>query len=377
MAIDALCQCILFSSLGTAKTRAWSRFEGVECGDQEKLKFYTLKNPPATVKTPLVTCASAATTVVVGGRTYAVDPAIYAALLLSLSVWTPGAAALEKNPVLWQSLLSLQGIPVTTQEALVDRIRLVRALTGVPEPAALRLSAAPLRRYKPRTTYPAGNNRWPEVVRPDTRDYQFKAGAPIDVVIGNFPLLQLYQEFFFKRKFVLQNAQYVYVLGNDGCTYYNKVSDLTGAASDAGKAITAIRQTPLAFTPIATLMLPQNLKYPIKFGLLFAVTPQITDIYDFPAKDVVLEQVAQNSEFIFVPAQTQTEVLENKDLPVGTGITFPLTNGGKFTADFIRAYNGALAQFFLGNNPFKRLLPNIPKFKPQLKVPQAIIDFLE
>lgn len=377
MAIDALCQCVLFSSNGTAKTRAWSRFEGSERGDQEKLKFYTLKNPPATVKTPLVTCASAATTVVVAGRTYAIDPAIYAALLLSMSVWTPATLALEKNPVLFQSLLSLQSMPVTTQEALVDRIRLVRALTGVPQPAALRLSTAPLARYKTRTTYLAGNNRWPEVVRPDNRSYQFKAGAPIDVVIENFPLLQLYQSFFYKRKFVLQHAQYVYVLGNDRCTYYNKVSDLTGAASDAGKAIIAVRRTPLAFTPMATLMVPARLQYPIKFGLLFAITPQITNIYDFPAADVVLEQVARNSEFIFVPAQTQMEVLENHDLPVGLGLTFLLTNGGWFTPDFINSYNGALANFFLGNNPFKRLLPNIPRFHPQLKVPQAIIDFLE
>jgi len=370
-AIDALCQCILFSSLGTAKTREWSRFEGVTCINQEKLKYYTLKNPPSTVKTPPATCASAATTVEVGGKTFGIDAAIYLPLAFTLS--KPGLSPedlllLEQSPF-WATFVHLRTVPVLTLQALVERIQLIRALENKPPSAAVRLKDVPLAGWLQKRTYLAGNNRWPEVNRPDVHGYQFKAGAAIDIVMGNFPLLALYQEFFFRRKFVLQNAQYIYVGNNDGCTYTSLVSDLSGSASNSGKAITSVRPTRLSFTPIVTLMLPASGQYPVKFGLLFAINEQILSFYDFPAKQLVLDEVAQNSQFIFVPAQTQEEVLENKDLPVGMGVTFPITNGGRFSRDFIKSYNGSLAQYYTGPLQFKTLKPNIPTFHPQLAFP--------
>lgn len=374
MAIDSLCQCILFSSQGTAKTREWSRFEGVSCINQEKLKFYTLKNPPGTVKTAVASCASAATTVTVGGRTFAIDRAIFAALAFSLAqrLDPESELALQKTP-LWPTLVALRAMPVTTGPALLQRIRLIRALLNQPVSTAVRLEDAPLVGWHRKYTYNAGNNDWPKVVKPDARDYQFKAGAAIDVVIGNFPILSLYQEFFYKRKFVLQNAQYFYVAKNNGCDYASTVPELLDSASNAAQAIIAVRPNQFSFTPIVCLMKPASAQYPTKFGLLFAINADILSFYDFPAKETVLNEVAKNSQFIFLPAQTQQEVLENKDLPVDMGVTFPLTNGGYFSRNFIKSYNSVLAQYYLGNIRFKTLRPNVSVFHPQLRFPDGIL----
>ena len=370
-AIDALCQCILFSSLTTAKTREWSRFQGVTCINQEKLKYFTLKNPPSTVKTPIRTCASAATTVEVGGRVYAVDPAIYFALAFTLSKPGLSPAALlefEKTPF-YGTFVHLRTVPVLTLEALVERIGIVRALESKPPPENVRLRDVPLAGWIRKRTYLAGNNKWPDVVRPDVNSYQFKAGKGIDVVIGNFPILALYQEFFFRRKFVLQHAQYIFVGKDDGCTYTALVDDLSDSASVSGSAITAVRPTLLSFAPIVALMKPASGEYPVKFGLLFAINEQILSFYNFPAKQNVLDEVAKNSQFIFMPAQTQQEVLENKDLPAGMGVSFPLTNGGRFSRDFIKTYNASLAQYYTGPLQIKLLRPNIQTFHPQLAFP--------
>lgn len=374
MAIDSLCQCILFSSKSDAKTREWSRFEGLSCINQEKLKYYTLKNPPGTVKTAVVSCASAATTVTVGGRTFAIDRAIFAALAFSLAqrLDPESELALQKNP-LWPTFVALRAMPVTTVPALLERIGLIRALLNQPVSTAVRLKDVPLVGWQRKMTYNAGNNRWPEVVRPVVRDYQFKAGAGIDVVIGNFPILSLYQEFFYKRKFVLQNAQYIYIAKNNGCDYASTVPDLLDSASDAAQAIIALRPNLFSFTPIVCLMQPASAQYPTKFGLLFALNADILSFYDFPAKEIVLSEVAKNSQFIFLPAQTQQEVLENKDLPVGMGVTFPLTNSGYFSRNFIKSYNAVLAQFYLENIRFKMLRPSVPTFHPQLRFPEGIL----
>jgi len=377
-AIDALCQCILFSSRATAKTREWSRFEGVTCINQEKLKYYTLKNPPGTVKTPIRTCASAATTVEVGGRVYAIDPAIYFALAFTLSKagLSPGALLeFEKNPF-YDTFVQLRTLPVLTLEALQERIQLIRALESKPPPENVRLRDVPLTGWIPKRTYLAGNNKWPDYVRPDANSYQFKAGKAIDVVIGNFPILSLYQEFFFKRKFILQNAQYIFVGKDDGCTYTALVSDLSDSASISGSAITAVRPSRLSFAPIVTLMKPASGEYPVKFGLLFAINEQILSFYNFPTKQLVLDEVGKNSQFIFMPAQTQQELLENKDLPDGMGVTFPYTNGGFFSRDFIKSYNASLAQYYTGLLQIKRLRSNIPTFHPQLAYPEfsALLD---
>lgn len=376
-AIDALCQCILFSSQATAKTREWSRFQGVTCINQEKLKYYTLKNPPSTVKTPIRTCASKATTVEVGGRVYAIDPAIYVALAFTLSKTLPPYQLQEfqKTPF-YETFVHLRTVPVLTLEALQERIQLVRALESKPPPENVRLRDVPLTGWIPKRTYLAGNNKWPDVVRPDANSYQFKAGKAIDVIIGNFPILSLYQEFFFRRKFVLQNAQYIFVGKDDGCTYTALVADLSDSASISGSAITAVRPSFLSFAPIVTLMKPASAEYPVKFGLLFAINEQILSYYDFPTKQRVLEEVGKNSEFIFMPAQTQQEVLENKDLPEGMGVTFPYTNGGFFSRDFIKTYNASLAQYYTGPLQIKLLRPNIPTFHPQLAFPEfsALLD---
>ena len=123
-------------------------------------------------------------------------------------------------------------------------------------------------------------------------------------------------------------------------------------------------------------MKPASAEYPVKFGLLFAINEQILSYYDFPTKQRVLEEVGKNSEFIFMPAQTQQEVLENKDLPEGMGVTFPYTNGGFFSRDFIKTYNASLAQYYTGPLQIKLLRPNIPTFHPQLAFPEfsALLD---
>jgi hypothetical protein len=350
MAYDSLSQYILFSSGSSAKTREWSRYEGLSCGNQEKLKYTILKNPPATVVTPVVGCASRATTVDVAGRTYAIDPSIFQALQQSLQV-----------------------APVSTLNELQARIAEIRVLVNRPAPLPVQLQNSPLARYKQRTTYLAGASKWPDVVRPIARNFQFKVGAPIDIPLASFPPIALYQEFFFKRKFILQNAQYVYVANNDGCGYTGKIDDIYTTASRSGDLIKALQSTRTLFTPIACLMQPAGAQYPIKFGLLMGINSALLSAYTFQYKNSVLKALARNSELVFIPAQTQIEMIENVDLPVNMGVTFPLTNGGIFRPDFLQSYNSALAQFYLSNPAFKTLQPNIPNFAPQLAFPDNIL----
>lgn len=346
-AFDSLNQFILFSSASTAQTRAWSRYDGLECGNQEKLKYTVLKNPRGTVATPVVGCASSKTTVDVAGRTYGIDPSIFLALKLSLQV----------NPVF-------------TLGDLRARIAEIRALTNRPAPLAVQLIGVPLARYKTRLTYLAGGSNWREGRPTIPRNFRFKVGSPIDTVIENFPLIALYEGFFNRRKFIFQNAQYVYVGKDDGCGYTGRLIDLDGTASQNGSLI---KSSNGMFRPLACIMQPASVQYPIKFGLLVGINVDTTTGFDFAAKDTILKAVALNSELIFIPAQTQIEMIENKDLPYNMGVTFPLTNGGNLSPDFLNQFNKTLSNVNVNNSNFKTLRPNVPLVPPQITFSQEVL----
>jgi hypothetical protein len=338
---DSVGSYVLFSSVSQSKTRVWTReILGDTCRFPAARKYYVLKNPPATARfaTPKINVATAKT-VVVGNVTYAIDPPIYAALNASL-----------------------QTDPVRTLPELQERIVRIRLELKLPPKLGAVFRNAPLRGVFDNRRYESIGDKWKSAKIPNETkrvfDVDFKVGKPIDINVENFPLIDEYQALFPKRRLVIQNAQYVYALVDAGCAYTGLVDDLFDRASRVGATILAIQSRQnffnfgvLSFAPIVTVMVPESPRfqggdYPVKFGILFGITPEVLSNYVFPSKNKVLEAITENSQLIFVPIQTELDRIENVDLPEGSGVTFPVTNGGSLSTDFRPMYQR-----------FKALLP--------------------
>jgi hypothetical protein len=348
MAFDAKGQYILFSSDSPVPTRAWSRVENqLQCCPAERLKYYALKNPPATVKTPLPSCASLATTVVVGGVTYAIDPAIYKALKQSLL----------ENPV--QTLTDLQ-----------VRITQIRFIENTPVSMAVQMSRIPLSRVFARTTYPAGNNKWKDQVRPDPHNFPFRVSSNTDIIARTIARQGNWVNFnavFYKRTLMPELAVHIEVANDRGCTYSNRITDLYGNASDNGKLIRSSLQKRIdRFTPLICIMVPLSSYYPIQFGMMFGFNEDTLRKYTFATKPLLVADIKQNGEFIFVPALTQLEIIEAAPIAPGSGVSFPVTNDGNYDLASVAAFNSLISNYYLSNFTYRTLLNPAPPVPPQI-----------
>ena len=334
---DSLGNYVLYSTNSTAATRNWSR--DTSAGDNkifpEKLKYYVLKNPPSTVKgAPLRRCTGAKT-VLVNGKTYAVDPSIYDYVVESLA----------------QS-------PVFSLQQLQERIKFIRVETNNPSPLSVQLKDVPLRGLIKNYTYESVGDKWKDVKTPVSIKVgvDYIAGNPVDLIIKNFPLLKLFQSLFTSPRLMVENATYVLVQQNNGCSYTGKVADLYGSASRVGSTILAIQSTQtytdygiFEFAPVLSFMVPYSTTYrngnvKAKFGFLVGFPPSFLAQYGYGPDSIAYQTIEANSELLFIPIQSDLEIIENTDIPKGNGLSFPVTNGGDFNVNistYVQQYNNA------------------------------------
>jgi hypothetical protein len=334
---DSLGNFVLYSTESTASTRNWTR--DTSAGDKrifpEKLKYYVLKNPPSTVKgAPLRRC-SGSKTVVVNGKTYAVDPSIYSYVVQSL----------EQSPVF-------------TLQQLQERIKMIRVETNNPSPLSVQLKDVPLRGLIKNYQYESVGDKWKDVKTSVSLkvSVDFIAGNPVDLVLKNFPLLVQFQSLFTSPRLMVENATYILVQQNNGCSYTGKVADLYGSASRVGSTILAIQSKQdftdygiFEFAPILCFMVPYTTTYrngnmKAKFGFLVGFPPSFLELYELGPDSLVYQAIAANSELLFIPIQSDLEIIENIDVPKGNGVSFPVTNGGDFNVDissYVQQYNNA------------------------------------
>lgn len=334
---DSLGNYVLYSTGSTAATRNWSR--DTSAGENrifpEKLKYYVLKNPPSTVKgAPLRRC-NGSKTVVVSGKTYAVDPSIYSYVAESLV----------------QS-------PVFTLQQLQERIKFIRVATNNPSPLSVQLKDVPLRGLVKNYQYESIGDKWKDVKTPVSLQVSvdYIAGNPVDLVLKNFPLLVQFESLFTSPRLMVENATYILVQQNNGCSYTGKIADLYGSASRVGSTILAIQSKQdfidygiFEFAPILCFMVPYSTKYrngnvKAKFGFLVGFPPSFLELYELGPDTLVYKTIAANSELLFIPIQSDLEIIENTDIPKGNGLSFPITNGGDFNVDissYVQQYNNA------------------------------------
>jgi hypothetical protein len=241
---------------------------------------------------------------------------------------------------------------------LQERIKSIRAETNNPSPLSVQLKDVPLRGLIKNYQYESVGDKWKDVKTSISLQVSvdFIAGNPVDLVLKSFPLLAEFQSYFTSPRLMIENATYVLVQQNDGCSYTGKVADLYGSASRAGSTILAIQSKQafidyniFEFEPILCFMVPYTTTYrngntKAKFGFLIGFPPSFLSIYDIGPDSIIYQTIQENSELLFIPIQSDLEIIENADIPKGNGLSFPLTNGGNFDVNissYVQQYNNA------------------------------------
>jgi hypothetical protein len=341
---DALGAYVQYETSSFLPTRVWSRdtSSGTKCYDKEKYKYYVLKNPPATIKgTPQLLKCKTAKTVVVGNITYVIDSSIYAKVVDLLST----------NPV--NSLVGLR-----------DTIARARAQLNIPAPIGVQLQNVPLRNVMVNKKYVALGDEWKakKLVTKVNVGSLFKFGrivSPLfDLFSATLPYINFWSGKFNTRNLNLKKAQFFYAQDNEGCLYRRTYIELFTTALRSGAtilppdALILYRDTGIInFEPFPasskTLSLTlgfvlgdtPKLKvgtFQAKFGAVFIASPYwVNSIPETPyngstLRALIREEVLANSEFIFIPIESQLDIIENFTLGPGTGFYFPITNGGDF-----------------------------------------------
>jgi hypothetical protein len=334
-----------FSTVGSAKTRSWTRdtTAGFNTHFPEKLKYYVLKNPTSTTAKPVPQNVNYRTlkTVKVGTKTYAIDTNIYEAMVASLAA----------NPV--QTMLQLR-----------ERIVFIRAQLGIPPPISVQLKDVPLRNYIKTTQYSSVGDEWKrgKTDQKAVIGSFFKFGNKVSSLflnnLQNLPYINFWSDKFVKRTLSLKNAQYFYAQSNDGCGYSRNYADLFTTAVQSGSTVlpsttfTRFRQsgiidydpfpgasqTSLSLTLAFLLADSQSIKitqFPVKFGAIFLATNVWSDLIldSFgnplqPLQSQIKSEVQANSELIFIPLLSELEIIDDLNFAPETGFYFPVTNGG-------------------------------------------------
>ena len=337
---DSLGNYVLFSSTSTANTRLWSRdlTAAYNTFSPAKKKYYVLKNPPATATRILQprTCGNPKT-IKLGNKTYLIDPNIYDALI----------AALALRPV--RSLEELQAL-----------IAQIRAQLGVPPPIGVQLKNEPLRNIITKYTYPSVGDNWKQgkTDRPSKIGSLFKLGNYVTYHYAEYsyalPNITFWKDKFPNRTLNLKKAQYFYAQQNDGCKYTRRYVDLFTLATRSGvtvlpaNALSLYEQTKiidfsafpglntsltltLAFLLADTAELKAGV-FPALFGAIFVASTgwsqQIENLPGVNLRDIIIADINANSELIFIPLETDLDLINNVTLQPGTGFYFPVTNGG-------------------------------------------------
>lgn len=273
----------------------------------------------------------------------------------------------------------------TTLYQLQQEIARIRSTYHIPNKNTI-LQDVPLSQYKKRYVYNENNKNWIYEQDKDlalTRNYSIAYSVlnlvnNIDVNVFNFmPFLGK----FGLRRFQPQNAQFITVVQNGGCSFTNKIKDLfpKGTASYWGSTILPrvsleryYKYGSTIFYPELVIVQPQSLDVyggvnSIKFGMLIGLNdPSIEYIKSFLTPNILLlfNQLLSNlipnfhrtSELIFIPIQNEVELIQNVNYKPNTGITFPVTSGGIITKTSIIEFNQNAKKYYKTTNPNYKLL---------------------
>ena len=346
-----------FKSADPATYRTWLRYRSPvfenTADRQQKLKYYVLKNPPNTTvlnaPSRFVVSENATNIITLFGKRYLIPLEIYDALMASLAV-----------------------TPVNSFTELQQRIKEVRLATGQPAPINVQLKDVPLNGFQRQYTYPGAGDKVANISSditspsknpgPDYKIYGYLFNAfnnlppaVLTALLNSFDTLLVKIQAVYgdqNLKFRLQKGYFISVQTNNYCSYVTTVAELFTVASRAGLHILALpspQDYPFdsltgddAFRPILARVVPYsqvNAKYVDTIGVIFGVNDMFIDGLRAPplgpftdaVKDQLKAIVHENSEIIFIPMVNDVSYMESIDYPTGTGVRFPVTNGGFFT----------------------------------------------
>ena len=317
---DSLGQYILFQTGSRNPPRSWARANSSGTDTlgprvNEKLKYTVLKNPPSTVRASVQSRLTASFTVQVGSRLFAIDPAIYDALL----------ASLKTRPV--SSLTQLQ-----------ERIKEMRVQTGTQPPLAVQLIDVPLSQYKKRYTYKTTESPAGQIEERVKYDFSYRTGSLVNLELA--PLVNVIMTINRVKYPTLYFAspQFISVVGNGGCfinqtqirdLYPNGKADIFGTPLLSKQNLEAFYgNRVIQFASVFAYFLPaSNRAYGGKFraraGLLLGFDTRLS----FSSDSAFGNLLADNGELIFIPIMSTIEQLSHLDYPMGMGLDLRLVDG--------------------------------------------------
>jgi hypothetical protein len=276
------------------------------------------------------------------GVSYIIDPLIYNLLVASLAVQD-----------------------VSSFSELQDRIKAVRTANAIPAPLSIFYKDVTLLGLKTSRTYLTSpttvdqKNLFPTNPGPD-----YKIISAINATNALFSVCQSLLITYFSNtsyQFRISNAQGISVQCDVACKYTTNLEEMFTIADRSMQFITASAAAPdliqgvtfRQFKHIMVFMVPfsnNRYLYPVKLGVLFGINAAFVDEYFKFLSPVERNSIKANllevSELIFVPIQTDTEYIDNKDFPDGTTVNFPITNSGLFNDP---NYSKLFASFLSGS----------------------------
>jgi len=277
-------------------------------------------------------------------------------------------------------------LPNFTLSQLQQEISRIRSLYHFPRPNLLQ--NVPLSQYKKRYVYNENNKKWKYEQDKDVslvRNYSivYTVLNLVNVDMKVFNSMGFLGQFG-QRRFQTQNAQFINVVKNIGCSYATKIKELfpNGSASYWGNTLLPVvskeqyyKNGSTIFYPEFVIVQPQSWDIygganSIKFGMLIGLNIEsIAYIETFLESNVLadfnamlvtlLPKVLTNSELIFIPIQNQVELIQNVNYKSNTGIHFPITSGGIRTQTALIEFNQSARTYYqLGNPNYKLLKTN-------------------
>ena len=311
-----------------------------------KTKYYILKNPPSTVRSPprLVVCNNSPKTVNIGNIAYIIDATIYDTVV----------TLLQTNPV-----NTLDKLRLTIAEA--------RRIQNKPAPLSVQLRDVPLSNILTTRTYTSIGDTWrsSKSVPKNVVGSFFKSGDILNRLFSDtadfLPYINFWKGKFNNREMNLKKAIYFYAQTNDGCGYSSTYNSLYTTSLRSGSTILPANSIQLFqktgiiyFDPfpsssgalslmLAFLVSTDIVKpgtYPAKFGAIFIADdywlngiPDVTKpgLGGKTLRTLIRNEIKANSELIFIPIESQLDLIESIPLGRNTGFYFPYTNGGNAT----------------------------------------------
>ena len=327
---DSTGNYILFGTGSRQPTRTWTRAEtsGTDTTGprvREKLKYTVLKNPPSTVQGRNKSCLTDAFTIQVGGRLYAIDPAIYAPLSASLAV-----------------------DPVATLPELQARIAEIRTQTGTTPPLAVQLASIPLSQYKKRYTYKATESPAKPSGETTAFSFGYRTGELIQAPYS-------YSEFVVKilfdfiipyiNDFHFEHGQYIHVVKNGGCytgnttiqdLYPDASSDRFGTPLLSQKNMIPFRngQPYIQYSDVFVFLAPSNNrnnggKFTSRVGIMLGYDLSLMPVPTIPGSTYAnfYNEIKANSELIFIPVISFDERISYINYPPVLGLNLRAVDG--------------------------------------------------